>query len=216
MQSHFGHTQLLGNAGGFTVSVVSFRPCARLPEHAHDEPQLSMVFEGGMLEVGSAFGQVEAPSGAGYRPAGYRHTNDFSPAAETRGLIIDVHGEEWARLGPLFGAEARYAVSPRLPSLFRRIHEELTGSSPAQELALEAAILDFAACFARALEPLDLAAAVDASLEADPARRWDASSLALALGVTVEEVAAIGSLPRLLLRTRVRVAERLLLETREP
>jgi len=221
--AHFGDTRLHGVVGDFTVSEVTFAPFARLPEHSHDEPQLSMVIEGSMIERGSALGDIAAPNGACYRPAGYVHTNAF-PAAETRGLVIGIHGARWRSIAPLFAntAAARYAHVPRLLSVFRRIHDELTGSGPARALALEAALLEFAVAVGRAFLPADLLVPIVAAIDSDPARKWDALALAEVVGATPGEVAAsirgseAGSLAGLVLRSRIAFARRLLIETSHP
>lgn len=222
MRAHFGDTRLHAAAGGFTVAEVTFAPWARVPAHAHDEPQLSMVIEGSMIEQGSTLGDIGAPIGACFRPAGYVHTNAFA-AAETRGLVVSVHEARWAELAPLFGmTAARYANIPRLQLIFRRIHEELTGSGPARAVALEGALLEFAAAVARALAPVDLLGPIVAAIDADPARRWDLLLVAEVIGATAGDVAAsirgsqAGTLAKLVLRSRIALAQRMLLETGEP
>jgi len=222
MRAHFGDTRLHAAVGGFTVSEVAFAPWVRVPAHAHDQPQISMVIEGSMIEQGSTVGDIGAPTGACFRPAGYVHTNAF-PAAETRGLVVSVHEARWASLAPLFGmTAARYTHVLRLQPIFRRIHEELAGSGPARAIALEAALLDFAVALGRAFMPADLLGPIVEAIDADPARKWDAPLLAEAVGASAEAVAAsirgseAGSLARLVLRSRVALAQRLLIETGDP
>src|SRR5690242_178078 len=90
MQSHFGRTQLRVETGGFVVSEVVFAPWERVAAHAHDEPQLSAVISGGVLETGSARTELRAANGAVFRPAGYTHQTRFFDS-ETRGLVIEFH-----------------------------------------------------------------------------------------------------------------------------
>lgn len=155
MRAHFGTTQFRREIDGLVVSEVLFAPWSRVPAHRHDTPQLSLVISGEMRETGDdrAGGEVHGPRGACFRPAGYLHHNAFA-SSETRGLVIEMQSPRWQSLAALFGrGAASYVATPQVPALYRRIRRELTSSDPASPVALESALLDLIATYARALTP---------------------------------------------------------------
>jgi AraC family transcriptional regulator len=109
--------QMLQRFGGARVKRVIDRSCARVPEHAHDWPLLSIFVIGSYLnqtELGETF--IAGPSAILYR-AGAAHRNavasagfeqieiEFDPAWLGRGLLPGAPVSRW--LGGRAGAEAR-------------------------------------------------------------------------------------------------------------
>ena len=213
MQSHFGRTELRGESSGFIVSEVVFAPWERLACHAHDEPQLSAVMQGAMIETGSARTELRAANGAVFRPAGYAHENLFLDS-ETRGLVIELRDPRLHLFGDL--REARWIDVPRVTQLYGRIRRELTSSDAAAPLAFEAAVLEFVTAVARAFEPEDAITAAVRSIENEPSRRWSASMFEIDdFGTRFRRTTGC-SLPRFVLRSRLELAKRMLIETSDP
>lgn len=213
MQSHFGRTQLRAESGGFVVSEVVFAPWERVASHAHDEPQLSAVISGGMVETGSARTELRAANGAVFRPAGYTHRTDFFDS-ETRGLVIEFRGPRSAIFHDL--REARQIDVPHVAHLYRRIREELTSSDAVSPLALEAAVLELISATGRAMEPEDAIMRAVRSIERDPSKRWHASMFEVDDFATRFRTATGCTLPQFVLRSRVELAKRLLIDTSDP
>jgi|ERR1041385_4754349 AraC family transcriptional regulator len=213
MQSHFGRTQLRAETGGFVVSEVLFAPWEQVAAHAHDEPQLSAVIAGGMIETGSARTELRAASGAVFRPAGYTHRTDFFES-ETRGLVIELHDSRREIFHEL--REARQIDVPHVAHLYARIRHELTSSDAVSPLALEAAVLELISAAGRAMEPEDAIAHAVRSILRDPSKRWHASMFDIDDFATRFRSATGCTLPQFVLRSRVELAKRLLIESGAP
>jgi AraC family transcriptional regulator len=137
-------------AGPFTARIVEHAPNSRLPRHAHDVANVTLVLAGAVSES-VARRELEYHSGMlFFRPPAEAHSNRYA-ASGSRSLILDVTPNAYAanrKVGRLFDSFAvtRDDAASRAA---RRIVREMFEPDDCSAIAIEGLVLEMFASAAR-------------------------------------------------------------------